>query len=143
MLRDDGNSATAGLGGGFLDPQLFLMGFFSYNRAFCVSTGCDWNCYLHRYPDLARHFGTNLVAAAAHYERHGRAEGRDCKCWSLLNPEHRYDFGRRDGAVHAIAKWGWATVANKALKAHEHHAAPLPLCTGLNKVLGELRIAQY
>ena len=41
---------------------------------------CDWACYLRRYADLKRTFGSNKKNAAAHYENHGNKEGRNCKC---------------------------------------------------------------
>jgi len=50
--------------------------------------GCDWNCYLDRYPKLRnekweaewKHKEGNLDYARSHYLRFGRAAGKNCKC---------------------------------------------------------------
>jgi len=42
--------------------------------------GCNWACYLNRYPDLVRAYGTDQTRAASHYKYHGKGEGRNCKC---------------------------------------------------------------
>jgi len=41
---------------------------------------CNWACYLARYRDLRKRFGTNEKKAERHYKRHGKKEGRDCTC---------------------------------------------------------------
>ena len=43
--------------------------------------GCDWQCYLDRYPDLQNAFGaTNVAKAERHWQNHGQNDGRDCTC---------------------------------------------------------------
>jgi len=53
-------------------------------KALCAKDGakaCDWQCYLNRYADLRKDFGdANVNAAAAHFRRKGKAEGRNCSC---------------------------------------------------------------
>jgi len=44
-----------------------------------MTDGCNWNCYLQRYPALKMTL-ENLVQARNHYIRVGRAAGRNCKC---------------------------------------------------------------
>ena len=44
------------------------------------STQCNWGCYLGRYADLKKGFGSDNTKAAAHYKMHGKKEGRNCKC---------------------------------------------------------------
>lgn len=44
-------------------------------------SGCDWQCYLNRYPDLSKAYGShNLDGAKSHYIAYGMNEGRDCGC---------------------------------------------------------------
>lgn len=54
------------------------------SQALCAKDGakaCDWQCYLNRYADLRKDFGdANVNAAAAHFRRKGKAEGRNCSC---------------------------------------------------------------
>merc|ERR1711865_30721 len=48
----------------------------------------DWDCYLERYPDLQKAFGTDAgkyAKAESHYNDHGKEEGRNCKCLSTCN----------------------------------------------------------
>lgn len=40
----------------------------------------NWQCYLDRYADLTKAFGTDLQAAENHYKEHGEKEGRNCYC---------------------------------------------------------------
>lgn len=42
--------------------------------------GCDWACYLDRYPDLALGLKRSEESALEHYILHGSWEGRDCSC---------------------------------------------------------------
>merc|ERR1711871_605365 len=42
--------------------------------------GCNWICYLQRYPDLRKAFGTNQAKAKEHWINHGRKEKRCCTC---------------------------------------------------------------
>ena len=50
----------------------------------CAEAKCNWQCYLRRYADLAKAFGTDTKKAEeeaeAHYNEHGKREGRDCTC---------------------------------------------------------------
>jgi serralysin len=50
--------------------------------------GCnqDWNCYVKRYPDLQRAFGTDVNAARNHYNTYGRNEGRNSYPGNDVNP---------------------------------------------------------
>ena len=45
-----------------------------------AATECNWRCYLDRYEDLQKAYGTNTAQAASHYKSYGIAEGRDCTC---------------------------------------------------------------
>merc|ERR1711871_1251852 len=45
-----------------------------------LPNGFDCRCYLNRYADLQRAFGTNCERAKAHYIKHGRKEKRKYKC---------------------------------------------------------------
>jgi len=40
----------------------------------------NWQCYLDRYEDLQKAFGTDLKAAENHYKTDGEKEGRNCYC---------------------------------------------------------------
>merc|ERR1711953_754634 len=49
--------------------------------------GCNWQCYLDRYPDLSSIFGmSNTAVAESHYLSAGQAEGRDCTCPTPATP---------------------------------------------------------
>jgi len=63
-----------------VDPVIGVFEASSVNLEVNADEDCDWQCYLNRYPDLRAAFGTNTGAAAAHYQSHGRREGRNCKC---------------------------------------------------------------
>jgi len=41
---------------------------------------CDWQCYLNRYNDLQKLYGTNTAAAKQHWTSDGQAQGRLCTC---------------------------------------------------------------
>lgn len=47
---------------------------------------CGWQCYVDRYGDLKRAFGSNLGSAKWHYIIHGRFEGRHCTCPGVAIP---------------------------------------------------------
>eukprot|EP01084_Bolivina_argentea_P239078 401787_1 len=45
-----------------------------------LSGGCNWGCYLARYPNLRAAYGSDFGAAEQHYLIFGINEGRYCKC---------------------------------------------------------------
>ena len=46
---------------------------------YCVKD-CNFGCYLDRYADLRRAFGTDHKKAENHWFNHGRKEKRNCRC---------------------------------------------------------------
>jgi len=41
---------------------------------------CNWGCYLERYPDLRKLFGSDQEKARVHWANYGEGEGRNCNC---------------------------------------------------------------
>merc|ERR1719163_892334 len=53
------------------------------NNKMGFKPGCNWQCYLDRYPDLQKAFGkTNVKRAEKHWKDHGKKEKRECRCSS-------------------------------------------------------------
>jgi len=83
-------------------------------RAHPLSTsGCNWHCYLGRYPDLQKAFGRfNKAKAHRHWNQHGKREKRSCTCPKACNwqcylnryPDLQRAFGTTNTAK-AYAHW--------------------------------------
>jgi len=56
-----------------------------WRNSIYVQVGCNWQCYLEGNPDVQKAFGNNAARAERHYQRHGKAEGRDCTCQSIFH----------------------------------------------------------
>jgi len=86
--------------------------------------GCDWKCYLSRYPELWNSFsnteklGSRVFGLARkHWRSHGRWEGKDCSCSEHGSSTHEHWWQKHARDMQGKANKAWDKAQGKAHKA--------------------------